>query len=128
MLLAERTLGYLVEKRRTSLVRKAVVWASVGTVLSAATLIGEAMAKANDFDKRQMELSHYADGVHWHISLCLDPSQEATNYTQLDERAAWFYEATATSQGMVIKTPGVGSVHLGTYKDKDGDRLDGATI
>jgi hypothetical protein len=96
-------------------------------LLTEATLIGEAMAKANDFDKRQMELSHYADGVHWHISLCLDPSQEATHYTQLDERAAWFYEATSTSAGMVTKTPGVGSVYLGTYKDKDGDWLDGAT-
>jgi hypothetical protein len=73
-----------------------------------------------------MELSHYADGVHWHLSLCLDPSQEATNYTQLDERAAWFYEASCTSEGMVTKTPGVGSVYLGTYKDKDGDWLDGA--
>ena len=95
-------------------------------ILTEATLVGEAMAKANDFDKRQMELSHYADGVHWHLSLCLDISQEAEFYTQLDERAAWFYEATATSAGMVTKTPGVGSVYLGTYKDKDGDWLDGA--
>jgi hypothetical protein len=42
-------------------------------LLTEATLVGEAMAKANDFDKRKMELSHYADGVFWHISLCLDP-------------------------------------------------------
>jgi hypothetical protein len=95
-------------------------------ILTEATLVGEAMAKANDFDKRQMELAHYADGVHWHFSLCLDISQESEFYTQLDERAAWFYEATATSAGMVTKTPGVGSVYLGTYKDKDGDWLDGA--
>jgi hypothetical protein len=95
-------------------------------ILTEAALVGEAMAKANDFDKRQMELSHYAEGVQWHFSLALDPSQEAENYTQLDERAAWFYEAQATSKGMVTKTPGVGSVYLGAYKDKDGDWLDGA--
>jgi hypothetical protein len=47
-------------------------------------------------------------------------------YTQLDERAAWFYEATTTSKGMVTKTPGVGQVYLGSYKDKDGNWLDGA--
>ena len=29
-------------------------------ILTQATLVGEAMAKANDFDKRQMELSHYS--------------------------------------------------------------------
>ena len=95
-------------------------------ILTEAALVGEAMAKANDFDKRQMELSHYADGVQWHFSLALDPSQEAENYTQLDERTAWFYEAQATSKGMITKTPGVGSVYLGAYKDKDGDWLDGA--
>jgi len=61
------------------------------------------------------------------VALCLDPTQETEHYTQLDERAAWFYEATATSAGMVTKTPGVGSVYLSTYKDKDGDWLDGAT-
>jgi len=29
-------------------------------------------------------------------------------------------------KGMVTKTPGVGSVYLGAYKDKDGSWLDGA--
>ena len=96
-------------------------------ILADAMLVGEAMAKANDFDKRQMELSHYADGVQWHLSLCLDVTQEAEFYTQLDERAAWFYEAATTSAGMTTKTPGVGSVYLGCYKDKDGHWLDGAS-
>lgn len=74
-------------------------------LLTEAALVGEAMAKANDFDKRQMELSHYAEGVHWHLSLCLDPSQEAERYTQLDERTAWFYEAVSTSKGMATRRP-----------------------
>jgi len=95
-------------------------------LLTEATLVGEAMAKVNDYEKRDMPLAHYADGSRWEFALCLDPSQETANYTQLDERAAWFYEATATSKGMVSKTPGVGSVYLGSYKDKAGDWLDGA--
>src|SRR5271166_3978104 len=95
-------------------------------LLTEATLVGEAMAKANDFDKRNMELAHYADGSQWDLALCLDPSQEAANYTQLDERAAWFYEASCSSKGMVTTTPGVGSVYLGCSKDKDGNCLDGA--
>src|SRR5271168_5360592 len=96
-------------------------------LLTEATLVGEAMAKANDFQKRDMPLAHYVDGSRWEFALALDPSQEAQYYTQLDERAAWFYEATATSKGMVTKTPGVGSIYLGTYKDKDGNWLDGAS-
>lgn len=95
-------------------------------LLIEAALVGEAMAKANDFDKRNMELSHYSDNVQWHFSLALDISQETPNYTQLDERAAWFYEATATSVGMATQTPGVGSVYLGAYKDSEGNWLDGA--
>jgi hypothetical protein len=95
-------------------------------LLTEATLVGEAMAKVNDYEKRDMPLAHYADGSNWEFALCLDPSQEAATYTELDERAAWFYEATATSKGMVTKTPGVGSVYLGTYKDTDGNWLDGA--
>ena len=94
-------------------------------ILTEATLVGEAMAKANDFDKRNMGLAHYADGVKWHFALALNPSQETEHYTQLDERAAWFYEACGMSEGMVTKTPGVGSVYLGSYKDKAGDWLDG---
>jgi hypothetical protein len=53
------------------------------------------------------------------------PSARAANYDQLDERAAWFYEATTTSAGMVTSTPGVGQIYLGTYKDNAGNRRDG---
>jgi hypothetical protein len=95
-------------------------------LLTDATLVGEAMAKVNDYEKRAMPLAHYADGSEWMFELCLDPSQETAHYTQLDERASWFYEATATSTGMVTKTPGVGSVYLGSNKDNDGNWPDGA--
>jgi hypothetical protein len=95
-------------------------------ILEEAAIVGEAMAKANDFEKRGMATAHYADGVHWHFALCLNPNQEAENYTQVDERAAWLYEACCTSAGMVTNTPGIGSVYLAAYKDRDGDWLDGA--
>ncbi|MCP9773856.1 DUF1254 domain-containing protein [Synechococcus sp. Tobar12-5m-g] len=93
-------------------------------LLTDGALVGEAMAKANDFEKRLKE-AQYAEGTHWHFALVIDPSQRADFYDQLDGRAAWFYEAVTTSSGMVTRTPGVGQVYLGTYKDKDGDWLDG---
>jgi hypothetical protein len=95
-------------------------------ILTEAVLVGEAMAKANDFDKRDMPLAHYADGSRWHFALCFDVSQEADYFTQMDERAAFTYEAQSTAHGMVTKTPGVGSTYLGSYMDKAGDWLDGA--
>jgi hypothetical protein len=81
------------------------------------------MAKANDFEKH-FPAAHYADGRQWEFALVLDPSQRAENYDELDERAAWFYEATTTSLGMVTTTPDVGQIYLGTYKA--GNWLDGS--
>ncbi len=94
-------------------------------LLTEAVLVGEAMAKANDFSRRLEKIAVWP-GRRWEIAMCLDPSQRLENYDQLDERTAWFYEAVTASKAMVSKTPGVGQVYLAAYKDKDGDWLDGA--
>ena len=73
-------------------------------ILTEAALVGEAMAKANTFDKRAGE-PYYAN-ARWKLALILDPSQRADSYDQLDERAAWFYEAVTASKAMATKTPG----------------------
>jgi hypothetical protein len=92
-------------------------------LLEEAAFVGEAMAKANDLAKRSTE--PYWKGANWKIALGLDPSQRQENYDQLDERAAWMYEAATTSAGMVTTTPGVGSVYLASYADKNGNWLEG---
>jgi len=89
--------------------------------------VGKVIAKANDFDVRRMELSHCKAGGQWHVSLCLDPGREAEHYTQLEGRAAWFYEATTASKGVIAKISGVGQVHLGAFEEKGGNWLDGRT-
>ena len=94
-------------------------------LLTEGAVVGELIAKANDFEKH-FPSARYVDGRQWEFSLVLDPSQRAEHYDQLDERAAWFYEATTTSAGMVTTTPGVGQIYLGTYKDKEGNWLDGS--
>ena len=93
-------------------------------ILEQAAFVGEAMAKANDLAKRNTE--PYWPDANWKLALGLDPSQRATNYDELDERAEWFYEAVSSSNAMVTTTPGVGSIYLASYADKDGDWLDGA--
>jgi hypothetical protein len=92
-------------------------------LLEEAAFVGEAMAKANDLAKR--DTPPYWPGASWKVALGLDPSQRAKFYDELDQRSAWFYEALSTSQGMVTTTPGVGSVYLAAYADKDGDWLEG---
>jgi len=99
--------------------------ASQKKILEEAVFVGEAMAMANDFEKRG-GMGHYADGTAWDIALTTNIEQQSKYYAHLDERAAWFYEAYSTSKGMTTQKPGVGSIYLSTYKDTDGQWLDGA--
>ena len=94
-------------------------------ILEEATLVGEAMAQANSFESR-FDGVRYREDAAWEYVLALKPSQRIGEFEQLDERAAWAYEAATTSAGMVTTTPGVGSSYLGGYKDTDGEWLHGS--
>ena len=93
-------------------------------ILLEATLVGEAMAKANNFAKR-LKTSKYVEGSHWYFATVAFPDQKTDYYDQLDERAAWFYEAVTNDKMMHGQRTGKGQVYLATNKDKDGDWLDG---
>jgi hypothetical protein len=93
-------------------------------ILMEATLVGEAMAKVNDFVTR-MEEVYYIDGGQWNFATEAAPDQRAELYDQLDERAAWLYEAVTNESAMHTQITGRGQVYLRTYKDQDGDWLDG---
>ncbi len=94
-------------------------------ILTEAAFVGEAMAKANSFDKR-FKGARYRPGAHWDYVIMPDPAQDLADYSQLDERAAYTYEAVALSKAMVSKTPGAGQAYLGSYRDKAGHAFDGA--
>jgi len=93
-------------------------------ILEQAVVVGEAMAKANTSDKRVEP--PFWPGSQWKHALVVSVDQRMPNYDQLDERAAWFYEAVVVSKGMLTQTPGVGQRYLATYKDHDGEWLNGS--
>jgi len=95
-------------------------------ILTEAALVGEAMAKANDFENPRLEQAIYKEGSHWEIATVSPPDQRWENYDALDGRAAWFYEAVTNDPAMQSKTPGKDQIYLAAYKDTDGDWLDGA--
>ncbi|HEV8059965.1 MAG TPA: DUF1254 domain-containing protein, partial [Gemmataceae bacterium] len=51
-------------------------------LLTEAVLVGEAMAKANDFSRRLEGIAVW-EGRRWEIAMCLDPSQRLENFDQL---------------------------------------------
>ncbi|MGC4016478.1 MAG: DUF1254 domain-containing protein [Luteolibacter sp.] len=64
-------------------------------------------------------------GTRWEYVLTLDPSQEAKNYSQIDERTDYCFEAITIADGMIKKIVGAGSQYLSTAKDNTGAWLDG---
>ena len=94
-------------------------------ILEEAVFVGEAMAGANNFHSR-FPGALYAAGTKWDLALAHHLDQRAEHHDQLDERAAWYYEALTTSKGMTSSRPGIGSTYLGGYRDKDDEWLNGA--
>jgi hypothetical protein len=93
-------------------------------ILTEAALVGEAMAKANSADRRFKDVKYRSD-AHWDFALQLDSDNPGNFWNLLDERASWFYEAVGAGPAMAPKRPGPSSAYLGTYKDKEGQWLDG---
>lgn len=94
-------------------------------ILADAAVLGEQMARVTVYEKR-FENAYYRNDAKWQYALVVEPSQRQPDYDEIDERTDWFYEAIGASYAMITKTPGVGSVYLATYQDKDGEWLDGA--
>lgn len=92
-------------------------------ILEKGAVLGQAMAKANNYAKRFEP--PFWQGTHWKHAITLAPNQRAENWDQYDERASWFYEAVAISKAMLTQTPGVGQRYIVTYQDKDGNWLTG---
>jgi Uncharacterized conserved protein len=92
-------------------------------LLEEATVVGQAMAKANNYGKR-FEPAFWPN-THWKHAITVSIDQRMPNWDQFDERASWFYEAVSISKAMLSQTPGVGQRYIVTYQDKDGNWLTG---
>ena len=95
-------------------------------ILTDAALVGEAMAKANTFERRFGGMM-YRPNARWHYALALDADNPDAFWYLLDERAAWFYEAVSASPDMAPKHPGPSSASSALTLDRSGDWLDGLT-
>jgi len=93
-------------------------------ILTQAAEVGEITARCIAYEKRFANAMVWP-GKHWEYANLVELDQEGENYTQLDERSSWFYEAIGNSAGMQGRTLGFGKAYLETSKDNEGDWLDG---
>lgn len=93
-------------------------------ILTEAADFGFRMAQTISMAPRTENIVAYKN-THWELVLPLNPNQEAKNYSQLDERTDYTFEAITVAAGMILKVPGVGSQYYSAAKSKDGEWLDG---
>jgi len=95
-------------------------------ILKQAALIGESMARATAYAKRQEGARVWSDRL-WEMSLLLtETNQDLATHTQLDERASWFYEAVGVAEAMMCRTVNAGQCYLESQKDSEGRWLNGS--
>ncbi|TDW25900.1 uncharacterized protein DUF1214 [Rhizobium azibense] len=83
------------------------------------------MARPNSYAKRFPGALVWPERK-WEFSVFLDNvTQQTENFTELNERGSWFYEAVGVTDGMLGKLVG-GQVYLESQKDKTGAWLDGS--
>jgi hypothetical protein len=94
-------------------------------ILNDAAMVGELTARANAYEKK-FKGAKVWEGRKWEYANLVELNQEDSNYTQVDERASWFYEAIGNSTGMQGRVLGFGQAYLETSKDKAGNWLVGS--
>ena len=90
-------------------------------ILLRGAAMGELMARNLQVNPRYTE--PYWPGTSWYKSFDFSLEQETDTRVELDERVTWFYEAVASSEGMVNPTVGAGQVYMTTKRDSKGDLL-----
>jgi hypothetical protein len=80
------------------------------TILLKGATMRELMARNLQINPRYTE--PYWPGTSWYESVDFQIKQETADIAQIDQRATWFYEAVASTKGMVDPQPGEGQVPI----------------
>jgi len=94
-------------------------------LLKEAAIVGEAMAKANTFDKR-FEGGNLYRGTHWDQLMVVTFDDRDQYFDQLYRRAAFTWEAVSRGKAYYIEQPGIGQQYRASYKDGTGKPLSGS--
>jgi hypothetical protein len=95
-------------------------------ILEDAAVLGDAMARNIMYEGAQREdITKPFPGKSWDWVIVVKPSQEAENYSQLDERLQYTYGAIYLSPAIGVMKAGAGTNYVQTFRDNDGNHFDG---
>ena len=95
-------------------------------LLSEAARLGGAMARANTYASASPGVFYYPDRKWQHVPDGITYTFTREGAPQIDARDNVYYMAAGNSPAMMEKNVGQGSQYLWTYRDADGNFLDGA--
>lgn len=93
----------------------------LNAILGNGAAMGELMIRNLQVNPRYTE--PYWPDTSWYKSFDFQTEQETADTAQIDQRAAWFYEAVTSTRGMVNPQPGQGQVYMTTKRDSKGEML-----
>ena len=95
-------------------------------ILSEAAQLGGAMARANTFASTDPRVFYYPDRKWEAVPEGMTYTFSKDGAPQIDARNFVYYMAAGNSPAMMAKNVGQGSQYLWTYRDSEGNFLDGA--
>ena len=99
--------------------------ARLKAILEDAIKVGNATARSISFSPRDEAVYIYPDS-YWTIAFIGGYQFQNNNARELDGRTLFHYIATAVTPAMEIEMVGIGSQYAASYKDREGDYLDGS--
>lgn len=90
-------------------------------ILKKGAALGELMTRNLQMNPRYTD--PYWPGTQWYKSFDFSIPQETDTKVQIDERATWFYEAVASTKGMVNPEVGKGQIYMTAKRDETGAPL-----
>jgi hypothetical protein len=96
-------------------------------ILTRAAATGHAMTAALSYDSRHPNKLRWPGTSQWEELLQTEyPDFVNPGYVELDGRAALYYQAAGASKNIFLNVVGAGSKYAATFKDRDGNWLDGS--
>jgi hypothetical protein len=96
-------------------------------IFTRAARAGRGMAAALSFDSRNPHKLRWPGTSQWEELLQTEhPDFVNPSYVELDGRAALYYQAAGASKNIFLNVVGAGSKYAATFKDRDGNWLDGS--
>jgi hypothetical protein len=96
-------------------------------ILEEAARMGDVMGRVMLFEgPERFRQPEPFPGAKWHWVFQVNPVQQTDAYGQIDERLHYTSAAIYTTPSLVVMKAGPGGNYVQAFKDKDGNRLDGA--